>query len=89
MPWMENKHDDCPCCRVKIITPCEIRLAASNVLEKRRTQELSDTGRKIQGNVFPPPALMESASSQTTIYNDVNADGSNSLLDSAREAIFC
>lgn len=47
MHWMEKQHDNCPCCRVEMMTPQEMRCAASKVCDHQRIKELStDTIRQ-------------------------------------------
>ena len=41
MQWMEKQHDNCPCCRVEMMTPHEMHCAASKVCGSQRMKELS------------------------------------------------
>jgi hypothetical protein len=71
MQWMEQCHDHCPYCRVEMLKPQDMSLAASQVLTKERLQELKTPrkGRRQLGvvthmpsNTIPAPSPRSGAS---------------------------
>jgi Ring finger domain len=53
LQWMEQCHDHCPYCRVEMLSPQDMFLAASQVLTNERMQELKTRrkGRRQRGAV--------------------------------------
>lgn len=78
MQWMEQQHDHCPCCRVEMVTPGEMRRAAIKVFDKQRIIELSRSGRKrkyeAERRPSRPPFLREASSSESTAVFERSTD---------------
>ena len=76
MQWMEEKHDDCPCCRVEMMTPQEMRCAASEICDEQRMKELS-----------PEAARQEYDSTELATVSARNAEFAGDVLRNIIEAL--